>query len=410
MTLAPSAPTVFGAGTSRRKGGCATAGCLAIAAPLAAPRVRDAVAANLGRFRENIADRVWLVTTYIGDLAPADRAVVPCMLMRPIVRLAVRGLGLGALMAMTTRSALAHGIVAPEPTPLSALTTWSLDPLPWTAALVAAGGYLIAVRHVNRAHPRVPIPRRRVAAWLAGLVAILVALVSAVDVYAADLLTVHMVQHLLLAMVAPPLLALGAPVTLVLRIASPWARRRVILPVLHSRVVRLIASPLVAWPLFAIAMWFTHFSPLYEAALEDPTVHDAEHLVYLVSGLLFWWPVVAADPIPWRLGYGARLVYVGLQMPVNAAVGLAIYFAPTVLYPHYAAIERSWGPNALTDQQIGGVEMWGVGDLLLLAALPLIVAAWMRADARRSRRSDARLLALLAAEAAGRADEPAPFS
>jgi putative membrane protein len=332
------------------------------------------------------------------------------MLMRPIFRLAVPGLGLGAMIAMTTRNALAHGVGAPEPTPLIALTTWSPDPLPWTAVLVAAGGYLIAVRHVNRAHPRVPIPRPRVAAWLAGLVAILVALVSAVDVYAANLLTVHMVQHLLLAMVAPPLLAMGAPVTLVLRIASPRARHRLILPVLHSRVVRLIASPLVAWPVFAIAMWLTHFSPLYDAALEDPTLHVAEHMVYLASGMLFWWPVVAADPIPRRLGYGARLAYVVLQMPVNAAVGLAIYFAPTVLYPHYATIERSWGPDALTDQQIGGVLMWGAGDLLLLVAVPAVVAAWMRADARRSRRSDARLLALLAAEAAARADEPAPVS
>jgi putative copper resistance protein D len=326
--------------------------------------------------------------------------------MRPISRLALRGLGLGALMAISTRTALAHGIAAPEPTPLTALTTWSPDPLPLIGALLAAGAYLLAVRRVNGAHPRVPVPGWRVAAWLAGIVAIVVALVSAVDVYAEDLLTVHMVQHLLLAMVAPPLLALGAPVTLLLRIASPRVRHRFVLPVLHSRVVRLVASPLVAWPLFAVVMWLTHFSPLYNAALEDRNVHVAEHALYLAVGLLFWWPVVAADPIPGRMGYGARLAYVGLQMPVNAAVGLAIYFAPTVLYPHYATIVRSWGPSALIDQQIGGVIMWGVGDLLLLAMVPALVAAWMRADARRSVRSDARLSAARAAEA-GAAAAPA---
>jgi len=81
------------------------------------------------------------------------------------------------------------------------------------------------------------------------------------------------------------------------------------------------------------------------------------------------------------------------------------------LYPHYASIERSWGPNALTDQQIGGLVMWGAGDLLLLAAIPAIVAAWMRADDRRSRRTDSRPLAdrpldTPAREVAGRADEP----
>lgn len=269
--------------------------------------------------------------------------------------------------------------------------TWSLDPLPWLATLVAAGGYLLGVRRVNRAHPRTPVARLRVAAWLTGLLALLVALVSVVDVYAEDLLAVHMVQHLLLAMVAPPLLALGAPVTLALRVASPTVRLRLILPILHSRVVRLSASPLFAWPAFAIVMLVTHFSPLYDAALEDPVVHIAEHALFLAAGSLFWWPVVAADPIPFRLTYGGRLAYVVLQMPLNAAVGLAIYFAPTVLYAHYATIARAWGPDALTDQQIGGIVMWGGGDLLLLLAVPLVVAAWMRADVRRSERLDARL-------------------
>ncbi len=333
--------------------------------------------------------------------------------MRPHDRLVVRGIllssfGSGALIAVTAPTASAHGLAAPAPTLLSALTEWSLDPLPWAMAILAGGAYLVAVRHVNGTNPRVPIPRWRVAAFLAGLATILLALVSAVDLYATDLLSVHMVQHLLLTMVAPPLLALGAPVTLLLRIASPRARRRLILPVLHSRVVRMIASPLVAWPLFATVMWFTHFSPLYDAALDDPTLHFAEHMIYIASGLLFWWPVVGADPIPGRLGYGARLAYVALQMPVNAAVGLAIYFAPTVLYPHYATTQRSWGPDALIDQQIGGLVMWGAGDLLLLAAIPAVVAAWMRADDRRSRRLDARRMATPVGQTAVRADDPTP--
>ena len=320
--------------------------------------------------------------------------------MLRICRLVVLGLGVGTLMAILAQVTSAHGVEPAAPTPIGVLTTWSFDPLPWIGTLLAAGGYVFAVRRVNRHHPRVPVPGWRVAAWLAGVATILVALASAIDIYAADLLTVHMIQHLLLAMVAPPLLALGAPVTLLLRLAGSQVRHRVILPVLHSRVVRVVASPVVAWPLFAIVMWLTHFSPLYNAALEDPSLHVAEHMVYLATGLIFWWPLVAADPIPGRMGYGARLAYVGLQMPVNAAVGLAIYFAPTVLYPHYATIVRTWGPSALVDQQIGGVIMWGVGDLLLLAMVPALIAAWMRADARRSIRSDARLSAARATQTA----------
>jgi putative membrane protein len=329
--------------------------------------------------------------------------------MRSIVRVTLPGLGTLALMAMATREALAHGVIAPEPALLSALTTWTADPLPWALVLLAAVGYMIAVRHVNAANPRVPIPVWRVAAWLAGLAAILIALTSAIDVYAEDLLSVHMVQHLLLAMVAPPLLAIGAPVTLLLRIASPAVRHRVILPLLHSRAVRLVASPFVAWPLFAITMWLTHFSPLYNMALEDPVVHLAEHLVFLGTGVLFWWPVVAADPVPQRMDFGARVAYLVLHMPVNAAVGLAIYFAPSVLYAHYASLQRPWGPDAFTDQQVGGLLMWGAGDLLLLLAIPAVIAAWMRADARRSTTTDARLRAPAVADGATPVDERVPI-
>jgi cytochrome c oxidase assembly factor CtaG len=325
--------------------------------------------------------------------------------MGQILRRPLRGVCVGALMALTAGTALAHGSAAREPTVLIALTTWEPDPLPWLMGVVAASWYLLAARRVNRANPRVPVPRWRITAWLAGVAAIVIALASALDVYAGDLLTVHMVQHLVLMMVAPPLLALGAPVTLLLRDVSPRTRHRLILPLLHSRVVRLVASPIVAWSLFAVVMWLTHFSPLYNAALEDPSLHVAEHMVYLATGLIFWWPLVAADPIPGRMGYGTRLAYVGLQMPISAAVGLAIYFSPTLLYPHYATLLRTWGPSAIVDQQIGGVVMWGVGDVLMLTMVPLIVTAWMRADARRTVRSDARLSASRAAEAARPAAE-----
>ena len=313
--------------------------------------------------------------------------------MRRFVAIASAGIGTAGAI-LSTGTVLAHDSGgAPEPTLAGVIGWWSLDPWPWIGTIIAATAYLVAARRVNRRRPRVPVPLWRQVAWLSGLTTVLVALVSAIDLYSGDWLTVHMVQHLLLAMIAPPLLALGAPVTLLLRVADPATRRRLILPVLHSRIVCAVASPLGAWSLFTAAMFLTHFSPLYEAALENKGLHMAEHLVFLVTGTLFWWPIVAADPVPGRLRYPARVVYVVLQMPVNAAVGLAIYFAPTVLYAHYATLERTFGPTARVDQQVGGAIMWGAGDLILLLTVPILVAGWMRADARRTRRDDARRVA-----------------
>ena len=267
------------------------------------------------------------------------------------------------------------------------LSTWSSDPLPWIGVVGAAALYLVAVRIVDRAHPANRVPRWRTAAWLAGVALFAVALVSAVDVYAGSLFSVHMVQHLLLALVAPPLLALGAPMTLALRAASPRVRRSLLLPVLHSWPVRAVSWPPVGWVLFAVAMWATHFTPLFNAALENHALHSMEHLIFLVAGVLFWWPVIAADPLRWRLSPIGRMAYLAAQMPFNTAVGLAIYFAPGILYPHYALLGRTWGPDPLTDQQLAGIVMWGLGDVILLGALVLAVEGWLRADEKRSRRT-----------------------
>ncbi len=310
--------------------------------------------------------------------------------MHRALRVAISLVAVTVLSAVGVQPASAHGDVPAAPSLAGILTGWSLDPLAWLGIVAATSAYLAAVRVVNGAHPRSPVPRWRVAAWLAGVAAIAVALVSAVDLYADSLFSVHMGQHLLLAMVAPPLLALGAPTTLALRAATPALRRSFLLPILHSRLVRAMSWPPVGWVVFTVVMWVTHFSPLFDAALENELLHRLEHVAYLVAGLLFWWPVIGADPSRWRLGPVARMGYLAAQMPFNTAVGLAILFAPGILYPHYATLDRAWGPDPITDQQIAGIVMWGAGDVILLAALVLAVAAWLRADEKHHRRIEER--------------------
>ena len=312
---------------------------------------------------------------------------------------------IGVVVASPHR-VLADGAASDPLTLASLVTSWSDLPLAWLGLVVGVISYLAAVRLVNRRHPSTPVPRRRVVAWLAGIVALAIALVSAVDVYAESLLSVHMVQHLLLAMVVPPLLALGAPVTLALRLARPSVRYRILLPLLHSRISRVLSAPVIGWSLFTLVLWGSHFSPLFNAALDDPLVHAGEHLLYLGAGLLFWWPVVGVDPSPRPFGYAGRVVYLGLQMPVHAIIGLAIYFAPQVLYPHYVSVERSWGPAPLVDQQLAGATMWGAGDVMLMAALILTIGAWMQADERRARRVERRRTTARVASAASPDADP----
>ena len=259
----------------------------------------------------------------------------------------------------------------------------------WLPLAAVAAAYLWAVRRVNRAHPANPVPADRPAFLLLGLAAIAIALQSGIERYDTTLFSVHMLQHVILIFLAAPAIVLAAPITLALRVASPGVRRTWILPILHSHVVRVIGHPLVAWLLFTGVMWGTHFSPLFDAALENVWLHDLEHVLYLASSILFWWPMVGRDPSPWRLSHPARLLFMLLQMPFNSFLGVAILFSSTVLYPHYATTGRLWGPTPLDDQQAAGAIMWGLGDAGFLLAMLLATLAWMRHEEAATRRREA---------------------
>ena len=49
---------------------------------------------------------------------------------------------------------------------------------------------------------------------------------------------------------------------------------------------------------------------------------------------------------------------------------------------------RTWGPDAITDQQYGGQLAWGMGELPVVALAIGVFVAWRRADDRDARRLD----------------------
>ena len=266
------------------------------------------------------------------------------------------------------------------------LTAWTFDPTV-VAGLVGSGAlYLRGVRRVSRGRRPDRKLARRAACFVAGLVVLYVALQSPIDAYADTRLSVHMVQHLLITMVAAPLLVLGAPVTLILRAATRAFRRRWVVPVLRSRPVRQLTAPVVSWAQFALVLWVSHFSPLYEAALRSNAVHALEHLLYAASAVLFWSPVVGIDPSPKRLSYPGRLLYLFLAMPQASFLGLAMWGTSQVLYPSYQA---ALGPAALADQRLAGTIMGSAGMLVMVPALGLVLLAWLAGEERAAVRADA---------------------
>ena len=117
---------------------------------------------------------------------------------------------------------------------------WQLS---WSLELEAAATASLYVWASRRVRARWPL--RRTASFLAGIGLVLVALQSGIDTYDSQMLSVHMVQHMLLLLLVPLLLLGGQPLLLALRAMPPRNRRAVARIVFRARpyVVRSLPWP-----------------------------------------------------------------------------------------------------------------------------------------------------------------------
>jgi cytochrome c oxidase assembly factor CtaG len=263
----------------------------------------------------------------------------------------------------------------------TALTAWQSGPFSIAVAVVIVGlayWYLRADWQLATKGRR--WPWRRTLSFMAGLVAIDLALQSPVATFTGFYFEAHVVQHLLLMVIAPPLLALGAPSTLLLQSSSRAAKTRW-LAVLHSRLFAILTYPVVVWFFYFGAMFAFFLSPLINYAMEHMAVMNAINLAFLLSGCLYWWPIVGLDPIVhWRMGYGSKLAALSLAVPFEAFLGVAIMSLRTPIASMYT----------LNSTHSGGALLWAATELATLIGLIPVFVMWMRADERAAARADAK--------------------
>jgi len=259
----------------------------------------------------------------------------------------------------------------------SALTSWSVPWIPTLAIVITA---LIYMRgwYLLRCAGFPLIPSWRVWSFLAGLVSLWIALAGPMDVFNSWLLTAHMIQHMVLMMIAPPLILLGAPLIPLVRGLPILAAREFAGPFLNwkpaQRVGRWLTHPVIALVLMGIVMLGWHVPAPYELAVGSPGWHQFEHACFLVTSLIFWWPVIQPWPShsPWPRW--AMVPYLLIADLLNTILSATLVFADHVLYPSYADAPHVFGLSALQDQNAAGAIMWVVGSFaFLVPVIPIAV-------------------------------------
>ena len=265
---------------------------------------------------------------------------------------------------------------------------WGFEPIPALFLLLSAGLYVTGVTRLRARGDR--WSAGRLVAFMAGLVVIALATQSFLAVYDTTLLSTHMAQHMLLNMVAPILLGMGAPITLGLR-TLPSRLRRILMAVLHSRWLKVVSHPVVAGVLFISNPWILYFSGLYELTLENPWLHDLNHLHFVALGCLWFWSLIGVDPMP-RAGFPMRLISVFISLPFHAFLGVTLMSATSIIGAQwYLTHPRSWGPTLSQDQYLAGGILWTMGDALGVGVLAVLFVLWARESDREARRIDREL-------------------
>ncbi len=239
--------------------------------------------------------------------------------------------------------------------------------------LILLAGFLYIRGWIRDPHRRT----NHLAAFLSGLLALVIALDSPLDTLDAFYLSAHMTQHLLLIMVAPALILLGHPLLPFLRAFPKPFAREAFGPFLTSPLLRCIGRgavyPPVAWLLFAISTVLWHIPALYQFALHSPSWHGVQHACFFWTGILFWWPVV--EPVGESESHWPRwafIPYLLIADIVNTALSAFFVFSGALLYPDYALLSSV--PAAQHDQTLAGLIMWVPGSLIYLVPAVVIAA------------------------------------
>jgi cytochrome c oxidase assembly factor CtaG len=257
----------------------------------------------------------------------------------------------------------------------TAVESWN-PPLGTIATLLTLA--TLYARGFFRLHRQMPerFPLWRLASFMSGIGALLVAIASPLEELDDVLLQVHMAQHLLLMIVAPGLLLAGAPAIPVVRGLPPRLAKALVGPLLRSTAVRRIFAaltrPWVCWIAFVTATWAWHLPATFQLALRSDPWHFVEHACFFTTALMFWYPVVQPWPSVSLWPRWAMLPYLLLADGQNTILSALFIFSGRLLYPYYATTPRIAGFSPMGDQVVAGAIMWVPGSLFYLVPAALI--------------------------------------
>ena len=247
----------------------------------------------------------------------------------------------------------------------SAFGSWSISYSVTFVLLLVTCGYFRGWWRLQSSSPDL-IFRWQLAAFISGMFALWIALGSPLRTLHHDLLSIHMVDHVLLMAVAPPLILLGVPFRsfaqalpqrFVREASAPflsWSSKRILV----QQLGRLFRNPIFCWLVGVLVLIGWHIPAAFELAMHSDVWHRFEYASFFGAGLFFWWPVIQPSPnVTWSPRWSTVLYLFFATFPCDM-LSAFLTFCDRVVYPCYLSPNRHFSISPLQDQEYAGALMW----------------------------------------------------
>ena len=281
----------------------------------------------------------------------------------------------------------------PEPTLSTIIFGWNPEWTMLTISLIAAGLYSMGVIRVRQ--NQIIWSALRTISFMIGIGLVIWTTSAGISMYSKVSFEYHMIQHMTLSMIAPIFIVLSTPITLALR-ALPAQKssdyrsiREWILALLHSSYSKLITHPLMVLAIFTFGLYGMYFTPLFATLMASHTGHIFMELHFLISGILFSYVVIGADPSPRQIPYWSRLMIVLVGLSLHAFFAIAIMQSGEPLgVDWYIQVQPPWITDLLADTSAGGSIAWALGEIPTFLLLVIVAVMWAKSDTRLAKQID----------------------
>lgn len=240
-----------------------------------------------------------------------------------------------------------------------------------------------------------PVTKRETRYFLASMVLLYIVKGSPVDLIGHILFSVHMTQMALLLLGVAPLMIIGIPNFI-------W--KKVFSVKFIDKTVRLLTKPIISLLIFTLAFSMYHYPMVLDYIKLSAVLHAVFTITVFLAALVLWWPVLNTMEDHPNLHGLKKIGYVILSALLVTPACALIIFVDVPVYETYSSGE-AWlqamalcvpagtlsglsisGPELFTnmptvyDQQLGGIIMKVVQELIYVVVIGKIFIKWYREE------------------------------